>query len=218
LLLVILVIPFIIICLRFSVDQNRRIGLFLLFISAIYLISHIGNTQRNHTFSIPSGRGAWHCLRKHNQLIIIDDRASSGIKSTSSTIDYTLLPELIKATGSRTIDHLIITAPGQTTFATLQYLLEKTTVKNIYIAWWQGSPAKKFWRAFFTLKDTDKQTQCHWHTVYKRAVIIALNAHEFVEINAGDKIENKAKNIEYPSLKISHIIDNQANTLYAASK
>lgn len=216
LLLCIIIVPFLIICSKYAFDRSIRIGSFLVFISTIYFVSHILNAQKPHNFSLPSGRGTWHCLYKHNQLIVIDAGATNSIKAPTSTIDYSLLPELTKATGTTTIDHLIVTTPGQATFTTLAHLLEKTTVKHIYLVWWSGSPSKCFWHTFFTLKETALRTNSQWHTVSKKSFTIPLCDNECIEFCSGEKIENKTKNIAYPALTISHIIDNKANTLYAA--
>ena len=218
LLLVLLIVPFLIICSRHITQQSRRIGFFLLFISSLYCASHLWQTRKNSSFLIQSGRGKWLGLHAHNQIILIDNGATSSIKAPSSTIDYTLIPQLIKETGSFAIDHLIIAKPGKATFDTINYLLRKATVKNLYIAWWEGKPSKHFWRNFFTFKETMKQVDCACHVIKNRPVNILLAEGEKIEIIAGQKMQNSSKEISYPALIIRHIIDNTADTLYDASK
>ncbi len=217
-LLILTLIPFLIICSRHITQQSKRIGFFILFLTALYGVSHVWQSRKSASFCIQSGRGKWQGLHAHNQIVLIDVQASSSIKKPSSTIDYTLIPQLIKETGSFAIDHLIITKPGKATFETLDHLLRKTTVRHLYIAWWEGKPSKHFWRNFFTLKETMKQTGCCCHVIKNKPVSIMLSEAEKIEIEPDKIVLNSTKEISYPAFIIRHVIDNKTDTLYDASQ
>lgn len=210
--------PFLIIYSRHISDQTTRIGFFLLIITGLYCTSQLWHYKQQNSFVINSGRGKWQGLCVDNKIVLIDAGATSTIKSPHSVIDYTLIPSLIKATGSLTIDHLIITKPSKCTFDAISYLLQKLTVKNIYLVSWEGNTSKQFYASFFTLKKIMGEVGCASIRIKNKIVTIAINDTNKIDIVPKAVSQNIKKNIIYKPLVIHHIIDNRINTIYDANK
>lgn len=91
---------------------------------------------------------------KTNELIMIDPGFLAARPSYESFISYTLIPEIIKQTGSMHIDHLVIGKFNKRILDAVQFLATKMNIKNLYIPFWQGRIPPFAWRSYAQLKKT----------------------------------------------------------------
>jgi hypothetical protein len=85
---------------------------------------------------------------------MIDPGYISSRPNYESFISYTLMPEIIKQTGSMHIDHLVICKFNKRILDAVQFLATKMYIKNLYIPAWQGRIPPFAWRSYATLKKT----------------------------------------------------------------
>lgn len=94
------------------------------------------------------------------QLVIIDPGVIGQRLSAANWCEYTLMPQLVKEYGTTTIDHFIVLQPNGIIFDTLAHLLEKVTIKKLYLPVWEGTLPKHWWRSYFNLLDQCKKHNC----------------------------------------------------------
>lgn len=147
-----------IIIVAFLIIQHKRLGkLFpsicalscLLFFSSGYLLS---TKPHNTHYSIECGKKNVTIVITNGTVELHDNGAFSKKLSPDSWIQYTLLSELIKNSGTTHIDHIIITHPGALTFHALCTLCTHITVKKITVPYFNKELSKYGWRKFFEFK------------------------------------------------------------------
>jgi beta-lactamase superfamily II metal-dependent hydrolase len=116
--------------------------------------------SNNKIINIDCNKGTVHILKFKKQLIVIDPGVIGRRLSASSWCEYTLMPALTKQCGCNTIDHLIILQPNRIIFEALLTLLEKISIKNIYIPLWQGHMPSFWARSFMKLKQACQKNNC----------------------------------------------------------
>lgn len=94
------------------------------------------------------------------QLVLIDPGFIGQRLSAPNWCEYTLMPYLAKEYGTTTIDHFIVLQPNGIIFDALARLLEKITIKKIYMPVWQGTLPKHWWRHYFRLLQQCKNADC----------------------------------------------------------
>ena len=154
-----------------------------------------------------------HIIKHTNQLIIIDPGCLGRYLSAPSYVQYTLLPHLIQKYGTHTIDHLILLKPGKLVFDAVLALLQRATIKNLYIPLWQGNLSKSGIYAFMRLKEKAALCDMQIHRLSQREMYILHDAHSTLSIKPlGTQI--KKGPIQFNAFCICHTIDKQSVTFY----
>lgn len=91
---------------------------------------------------------------KGKQIIMIDPAYIASRPNYESFISYTLVPEIIKTTGSMHINHLIMCKLNKRILDAIQFLATKIEIKNLYIPAWKGKIPPFAWRSYISLKKT----------------------------------------------------------------
>lgn len=94
------------------------------------------------------------------QLVVIDPGVIGQRLSAPNWCEYTLMPFLVKEYGTTTIDHFIVLQPNGIVFDALARLLEKVTIKKLYLPLWEGTLPKHWWRHYFNLVERCKKYNC----------------------------------------------------------
>lgn len=175
---------------------------------------------RNNTTAISTlacNKGDITILRtKTQELIVIDPGYIGQRASAASWMNYTLLPHLIKTSGSTMIDHLIVLQPSSTLFQALELVCTKVGIKKIYIIGWQQDESSKIGRAYMRFKRMATAKQIKLVRIGHRQSSIELK-------KLGDSItitplqeQLAGSGCSFPALCISACIDNQKVTIYSA--
>jgi hypothetical protein len=86
-------------------------------------------------------------LTIHNKQVVYIDHGFIGkSENYSSWIKYTVIPQILRQTGSSTINHLIVTHITERTFKALTELLEKMSIEMLYIHYRNGMLKRKTWK------------------------------------------------------------------------
>jgi hypothetical protein len=91
-------------------------------------------------------------IRVHDKTILIDQGALGKRLSSSSWVEYTLVPKLLKTCGTSRIDHLILLKPGILLLKTVASLAHCSTLKMVHFVTWQGDPGRSFFKAYGALR------------------------------------------------------------------
>lgn len=167
----------------------------------ILLVTTIGylkwlQTPTSLVTSIACNKGEVTLIHKNNKTIIIDPGFIGQRLSAASWAQYTLVPEIIKQTGSTTIDHLIVLKPGIIILEALTTLCANMKVKTIYYPYWSGEMSASEKRSWALLQ----QALQEHGTTLKRIGKYTLNIDNLVRIEPQEK-QIKAGNKTYTPLK-----------------
>jgi hypothetical protein len=165
---------------------------------------------------IPCNKGNITFIKTAHTHILIDPGYLGQRINALSFAQYTLIPTILKSSGSTTIDHLIILQPNTMTFQAIECLCTKMKVKTIYLVMWRGNAKKSFMRSYFRCITTAKKLGVR---------IVRITDHDAMTIGTqctpniviqptGTTIKTAA--ISYPALSVRTQIDNQEITLYSA--
>lgn len=154
-------------------------------------------------------------LRTKNKTAVIDQGFVGKKISAPSWVEYTLIPEIIKKTGSNTIDHLIVLQPGIMTFRALEKLSGTMNIGTLYLPAWKGTLNKNGWRSFFFMKRALEKQGTHIVRIGNQKKRIPLTQNDNIVI------ESTGQNLSYqeatyPALLATGQIDNKTFTLYSA--
>jgi hypothetical protein len=172
--------------------------------------------QRAPITHIPCNRGQVTLLTTKKELVLIDPGYLGQRINAASFVQYTLIPEILKKTGSNCLDHVIVLQPSSMTFQALATLCSKVTVKNIYLVVWHDQASKSHLYNYFNWKHAAEKTgTAVLRIVEKQPLTIMLDTPSIIQI---ETLENLLKNadITYPAVRIIAQIDNQQITLYSA--
>lgn len=168
---------------RYTASLKRSIiGLsLLLFFSCAYIQFISSPTEL--TAEIPCNGGSVHIIRSNNQTLVIDPGVIGKKISAPSWMEYTLMPELIKLTGSTTIDHFIALQPGNMIFQAITTLCKKISVRAVYIPYFEGTLSKNGWRSFFELKRYLNDHDIEFIRLSTKPLSIPLGENDFLSIS-----------------------------------
>lgn len=127
---------------------------------AFYSIGAWWKIPEEVTSTLGVGHGSIILLKRHKEVMVIDDGSLSRQTSLESWFEYTLIPEVLKKTGSSTIDHLVITSNCERVFKALKNSLVRLSVKNIYLPGWKGMLPARHYYAYKDLKKAAEQKKC----------------------------------------------------------
>lgn len=93
----------------------------------------------------------------NNEIVLIDPGVLGARLSSSSWVEFTLVPTIIQLTGHTTINHIVILQPSQLTFDALRTLAHSCQLKKIYIPIWQGNMTRNQKRSYAHLMQTVRE-------------------------------------------------------------
>lgn len=162
--------------------------------------------------SIPCNRGHISLLYTGNQTILIDPGVLGARLSSSSWVEFTLVPTIIKMTGKTTIEHLIILQPSQLTFDALCALANACHVKRIYMPLWQGLMSQGQKRSYAQFMESVKTNNIK---------LIRIKSEMALEIGTATLTITpqpktiKSQEIEYNAWHVSGIIQGNSINCYS---
>lgn len=191
---------------RYFASPLRRISFFTCLLIAIF--AYLGYAQLPshdiHTFCL--GKKNIHVLYTKGAISIIDQGGMAQHICTPSWIEFTLLPFLRQKYAHDTVSHLIIPLPTIKTFNILNALCTATTVKNVYIPYWQGITPPNLARAYFLMRDS-LEKQGKLHRIGKN-ISLALSSTDSLEILPQKETLNY-RTIQVPTLKMTCTVANK---------
>lgn len=134
--------------------SKRSTLLGLLLVTTCATLKFFPYPVHNATTTIPCNKGNITLINHHNALTMIDPGFIAARPSYESFISYTLIPEIIQATGYMHIDHLVVFKFNKRVLDALQFLATKMTIKNLYLPAWKGRIPSFAWRSYANLKKT----------------------------------------------------------------
>lgn len=165
------------------------------------------------TQNLPCAKEAIHIIKQNNKLIIIDPGCLGRYLSAPSFVQYTLVPHIIQKFGTHTIEHLVLLKPGKLTFDAVLMLMQRATVKHIYIPHWQGTLSKSGLYSFMRMKEKAAFCNTRLHRLNKHDLIILHDTHGTVTIKSLQTQIQKGP-IQFNAFCICHTIDKQSVTFY----
>ena len=170
-------------------------GLFIFFWILLKISVH-----PSQSFSIPCNKGKVDIIQTKDSIIVMDYGAIGARMSAPSYVSYTLIPEIIKKTGSLTIDHLILTKPGIFLFEALEPFVEKMEIHTIYLPYLEGTMDEKLKRIFNRFYRMAKQRGTR---IISCAKIPKTIYEKEVEIKITPETETTYRALSYRALKIN---------------
>jgi hypothetical protein len=153
--------------------------------------------------------------RAGREYLLIDPGYIGNSVSATSWVSYTLVPEIIKKTGTLTIDHLVVLQLNGATLEALITLCNKMTVKNLYIPWWTGILRGAAWQHYKKLSTQARFNNTNIIRLDTKDTTI-IQADNFCVTAKPTGTRLNYKKITYPAYFIEGTIDNNAFTIYAA--
>lgn len=129
----------------------RSIFCFTVLITGLILYSSSLQPKNNY-YNLHCNKGTVHIFQKSNTITVVDPGYLGSRGSSLSWAQYTLIPYLLKKTGSTVIDHLILLKPGTFLFQAVTQLTRCITIKNVYLILWEGPMNKNGLYAYSLLK------------------------------------------------------------------
>ncbi|HSW74138.1 MAG TPA: hypothetical protein VLG71_03190 [Candidatus Limnocylindria bacterium] len=166
-------------------------------------------------FTIPCNKGSLTVLHDNKQLIVIDPGYMGQRTNAASWVQYTLMPELIRLTGSTTIDHLIILQPGAMLFGALERLCTVMGIKNVYLSVWHGDMSKAGLYRFFSCKRTLEAKGVKLIRLAQQPLTLPLSGHTSCTLTPLPTMV-KTASITFYAHMVTAQIDKQKITLYPA--
>lgn len=158
--------------------------------------------------TIPCNKGEITIINTNNCITLIDPGFIASRPSYESWISYTLIPEIIKKTGSMTIDHLVLYKINKRVFDAITFLGTKMIIKNIYIPWWTGRIPLFAWKSYAKLKKTVTDSGgkisslSHYRLIFK-------TKHSTLSIEPRGTKDIRYYSATYPSLCVKGSINKQ---------
>ncbi len=158
-------------------------------------------------------KGAINFIVTDKECVMIDPGYLGQRISTSSWIQYTLIPTIIKDFGRTTIDHCVILHPSGLVFQALERLCTKIQIKNIYLVCWFGDMSKKALRDYGKFK---RAALAHGTSITRlTSQTVTLGNDTSITLKRlPTNISYQA--IEYPAFACHMQIDNKDITIYSA--
>lgn len=102
----------------------------------------------------------FYCVAKKKALIV----SATGLQSQmiEQWMDYNLLPEMLKRTGSPSLDYLVVMVPKKTSFELAHQICARALVNEVYVHTWKNED-KNISRAYIKMK---KQLLSHGGHLY----------------------------------------------------
>lgn len=166
-------------------------------------------------YEIPYAQGKIHTLTTEHELVIIDPGCLGRYASAPDFVEYNLIPILTQRYGTHTIDHLILLQPGQRLFEAINKLLEKATIKHIYLPLWKGDAHGKMLYQYMRMKQAAHEQKCIVHRLKETDAVILKTLGCSLDIAILGKVLSAAS-ITYPAFAVIGSIDKKPFTIYPA--
>jgi len=149
------------------------------------------------------------------ELIVIDPGYLGTTNSATAWASFTLMPEIIKKTGTLTIDHLIVLQLNSATLEAVATLCSKMTVKKLYLPWWSGKLKGGAWHNYKKLNYILYKNGGERIALNTTPVILQIADQQPLSLKPTGKTL-KYNTITYPAFYLDGTIDNHSFTIYAA--
>jgi hypothetical protein len=200
---------------RINHPVRGTIALSLLFIIFFGIIQALPTNTGIHTIAYHEKPLTLITTRHHT--ILCDPGYLGSRLSSASWTQYTLIPEIIKKTGTLTIDHCVCLQPSMCTFQALATLVEQMHVGKLYIPYWEGTISRTAWRSYKMLREAC----AHQGTTIVRLPNSTRSLYAddnctltITPLNASIMYQEST----FPALAIEGSVDNTPLTLYAAKR
>lgn len=137
---------------------------------------------------------------EENQTLVSDNGFFAKQISAESWIEFNFIPELIKRSGRKKIDHLIIHDINARTFDALTILMDKTSIGTIYLPSFEGSLNKAQNRAYARYAAQRSKSQTTIRYLKKEPITIELGKKQIMITPGG--FEKKGK-LSYSKITIN---------------
>ncbi len=164
-------------------------------------------------YTLSHGKKQLHIFYYQGTTILIDNGMLGKSISCESWVRYTLLPELLKKTGSTNIDHCIALNVTGRSFTALTTLCTITNVSTIYIPYWKGFISYSSWKAFKTLLALLSNKNISLIRLGDQHKAITINTSNALSLKPSTR-HKKYNDASYNLYQVSRIIDNSTITLY----
>lgn len=186
---------------------------FLLFLSCLSLKTR--DYYQPPIITIPRGQGTISLIKCKKELVLIDPGYIGASSAAASWVTYTLIPEIIKQTGTLTIDHLIVLQLNSITLESLALLCTKITVKKLYMPWWTGILKGKGWYNYKNVQNALRDNGGERIPLKNSPITIGTINDQSLLLKPTGKLISY-NNITYPAYCVDGAIDNHSFTIYAA--
>ncbi len=115
---------------QFRAARRRLCALTLFFLCSLTILKATQPAQLNTTLSC--FKKDMELIREDNQTLLIDQGALCERANPASWVQYHLVPDLIRATGSMHVDHLVITRPTIRALEAAAALMQHANVQKLY--------------------------------------------------------------------------------------
>lgn len=148
-----------------------------------------------------------------NKTLVIIDPGSLGKRiSSSSWVQYTLIPTIAQKTGKTSIDHFITLRPTCITFQILADLSQKSLIHKLYLPLWRD---KLPYNAFKQFKIIQKNLNKDLIRIGSHTFSLKLGPQSYLTIAPTDQLQ-KLNGYSIAEIAITGSIDNHAVTIYAS--
>ena len=166
-----------------------------------------------YTHDLPCAQESLHIIKHNTKLVVIDPGCLGRYLSAPSYVQYTLVPHIIQKFGTHTIDHLVLLKPGKLTFDAVLTLMQRATVKHIYLPLWEGKLSKSGLFSFMRMKEKAALCDTQLHRLTKNEIFLLHDPHGTVTVKPLHTQLQKGP-IQFNAFCICHTIDKQSVTFY----
>jgi len=217
-LIILMAIPasaFIIMQLRYTHLKNYTACILSIVLIVSCISLKIKDRYACTSMEITCHKGSVTILKSAKEITVVDPGYIGSTASGSTWVTYTLIPEIIKHSGTLTIDHLIILQLGNATLEALTPLCDKMTVKKLYLPRWTGKLNNKGWHNYKKLINALHKGGGTCISLNNTSIPIIDNGQQSLLLKpTGNQLSYKT--IVYPAFCVDGAIDNHSFTIYAA--
>ncbi len=199
---------------KYTSTPVRTIALFSFILLFIMLASKV-NTKSTIIRKIECHGNFVHIIHDNKTNILIDSGVIATRPSAQTWVKYTLIPQIIKQTGSLVLDHVIVLQPSMRLFEALTLLCSQIHIKNIYMPKWRGLLPKKVWFTFIQLRKTLENNGGIINFIQTNTISIRLSQSNVLNLDPCRK-QLRYFTCTYPIIHVNGQIDNHLFSLYAA--
>jgi len=196
-----------------TLQQKGFIYIFLFFIALS--CQQVCRKNKESIIKIPCFDKHLYLLTYENNYTIIDTGALGKRSSAPSYIQFTLIPEIIKRTGSPQISTFITLQPTSFTFAALEVACQKKWVKEIYVPIWHGKAPRSWYRNWCACKRAAIESNCAIIRIKQNKKYL-INKKTQVILEAQKAPSKNTKKYFITNAHIYGAIDNNLFNFYAA--
>lgn len=173
--LILLLIATLFVACKRSILINQKTLYLSIFLSLTLIGCKTIFTPRNGSFFIPCHTGTVEIINYKKTIILIDSGIIGARPSASSWISYEFVSELIKATGRTSLDHVILCRINQRTCQAILALLEKISIKNLYVPAWDGKVPYAMYRLWKRIIETFATKQGIIYSIHPTEMVVIDN-------------------------------------------